>query len=445
MEDVTYLKQNAVEDSYLFVVDSSMRNINAYESPSQYSIEFASPFTNVVGVELLNATIPRTQYAVEEPYNTLNYQVENLPARVATVPVGDYNLLQLTEALSEALDDGVSARPLSVPFKRTSRTVLECSAPFTLYANSSSMAKLLGFNNSVRSFSSTLTGTKDEVVYYGPYPGYDSVPLQPEETLSQPFTPAVTGPISKGTLFVENETVSFRVVDGDGTEYCAGQVTPDESNIVLDLTAANEPLLAGQTYHLELMVEGSNAAQVFVNIPRADSLPADGLEDRSVCGELFSGVKQHELISPGLCDLTGERHILIRCPEVESYIHLDRVHEKFHAGLGMVRLGIDGYQEQSFVGFPRRVLQVPIKLSRLSFRLEKPDGTLYNARGVDHVLVCVIHFLKGTPGQGAGTPSTPRMLNPEYTPELLNYMNTKWQREIDYRDVNDHYRSVKMR
>jgi hypothetical protein len=75
-------------------------------------------------------------------------------------------------------------------------------------------------------------------------------------------------------------------------------------------------------------------------------------------------------------------------------------------------------------------------LTKLSFRLEKPNGKLYNARGVDHVLVLAIHYYKGVCRPSKPGTRQQYSLNPEYTPELMQFLDQKWSREIDYREDN---------
>ncbi|NBS71839.1 hypothetical protein EBT31_23420, partial [bacterium] len=101
MEDVSMMK---TQESYLFMVDSRMRDKNAHPTASEYTIEFQTPFRNVCSFGLLDATIPRTHYNIDEGYNTLVYSLDDdEEVFTATVPPGDYNLLQLTDTLNQLL------------------------------------------------------------------------------------------------------------------------------------------------------------------------------------------------------------------------------------------------------------------------------------------------------------------------------------------------------
>lgn len=73
MEDVDFLLQNSVQDSFLLFVDSSRRNTEAYPTPSEYTITFDQPFRNVCGVEILDAQIPTTMYNIDKNNDILKY------------------------------------------------------------------------------------------------------------------------------------------------------------------------------------------------------------------------------------------------------------------------------------------------------------------------------------------------------------------------------------
>lgn len=426
MEDIHFLKQNSREESFLFVVDSSMRDTKAYPTPSEYTVDFASPFTNVAGLELLNATIPRTEYAIEDKKNKLVYSVNNNPPRSVTIEPGDYNLIQLTEALNLVLEDGLKCKPESTPYKKTSKIVFYAETPFVIDAVQSTIAKTIGFYEAVSTYPSSSTGAVPTLAYYGPFPGFDTRPAP----LQQPFVASVSGPVSRILVQAEGSPLTVRILSQDlAITYASGTATPPTAEVVLETIEGS--LAAGTTYILD--ITSAESSEIFVNPPRADNLEAEGLTDLSVSADVYVDKSYSELVSPGMVDLTGERHVLVRCPEIESHVHLERVHERFHAGLGMVRLGVDGYQDQrtEFVSFPRRRLLSPLsKLTKLSFRLEKPSGQLYNARGVDHVLVLAIHYYKSA----CRGPHPLTQLNPHYTPELVAFMNKKMEQEVNYRE-----------
>jgi hypothetical protein len=75
IEDINYLKENSIKQSYTFLIDSKDRDRNIFPTPSQYVVNFSIPFKNVIGLEVIDASVPRTMYNVDENNNTLYFYV----------------------------------------------------------------------------------------------------------------------------------------------------------------------------------------------------------------------------------------------------------------------------------------------------------------------------------------------------------------------------------
>ena len=71
MDDIEYLQAHGVEQTYVFLADSSQRDTAVYPTASEYDITFNAPFRNVVKFELLEVNIARTDYLVDSSENTL--------------------------------------------------------------------------------------------------------------------------------------------------------------------------------------------------------------------------------------------------------------------------------------------------------------------------------------------------------------------------------------
>lgn len=448
MEDVEFLRKQAKEESYLFVVDSAKRDKSAYPTPSEYTIQFNAPFKNVIGMELLDASIPRSEYLVDTWCNTLVYAVNNGPKLTMTVPAGDYNLLQLCEKMSELLL-GVSAEPVSAPYAQTSRLRFISSLPFTLYLNESTMRRQLGFAGTEKTVSSALAADATTTrAFQGPFPGFDIVRVQPGTVIRQAFVPTETGTAFSVVVYLDQTTssaVTVSIVDDAGTSYGTATIVPGAQSEAR-VSNASSPLVAGTEYFLVLTSVGG--ADVYTNLPADTMAYADQASSTAgpwtatefaVACEVFTGVDRYELESTHLVDLTGVRYVMVRCPEIETYLYRERAYEPLYAGLGMVKLGTNGVREQrfDFVSFPARTLVTPLgKLSSITIRLEKPDGTVYNSRGIDHALVMVIRYYSGIKAES--NPEQQRILNPSYSPHTQEYLEkTRWRTEVDTRDTMD--------
>ena len=74
IEDIDYLYQNSVKENIILLIDSSKRNKQLYPKVSEFQVDFIEPFHFVYGIEVLNTTIPRTMFMIEEYNNSLSYR-----------------------------------------------------------------------------------------------------------------------------------------------------------------------------------------------------------------------------------------------------------------------------------------------------------------------------------------------------------------------------------
>ena len=71
IDDVHYLYKNSSKENIILLIDSSKRDKSKYRTPSEFVIDFPEPFRYVIGVEVLNAAIPRTTFTVDKHNNIL--------------------------------------------------------------------------------------------------------------------------------------------------------------------------------------------------------------------------------------------------------------------------------------------------------------------------------------------------------------------------------------
>lgn len=468
MEDVRFLRENAYEDSYLMVIDSARRDMNAYATPSEYCIEFENPFKNVFGLDLLDVQLPRSEYTIEEGKNSLVYALDDGPKKTLIVEPGDYNLLQLCEELTTLMkskenSDIIRAEPHSTPYTKTSRIKLISAYPIEFYASKSTIAKSIGFNTTAKTFYSVSAfGKEGTKTYTGPFPQAGIDYLNETRVIRQSFVASQAGPVARIVVYADQGGSPFtaKIVNSSGTVMAIATIEAGDSEAA-GVDTIND-LVVGQTYYMVLeyvpTAPDYEATTIFVG-PSSDEAGAEFATDiegpwtslvsgDAVAGEIYVNAAEYELVSPGLVDLTGEKYVLIRCPEIESFLHRDRASEKYHPGLGMVKLGNNGFQEQrfDFVSFPARKLTNPIgKLSQLTFKLEKADGTLYNARGLNHMLTIVVRYYSIVQGIEPSGSNTDKLRNPSYTPNVTHHLQDRWRAQIAQKDTFNTYASAHKR
>jgi hypothetical protein len=77
IEDINYMKENSIKQSYTFIIDSSDRDRNMYPNPNNYVVNFATPFKNIIGMEIIDASIPRSMYTIDIDNNSIYYYIGN--------------------------------------------------------------------------------------------------------------------------------------------------------------------------------------------------------------------------------------------------------------------------------------------------------------------------------------------------------------------------------
>jgi hypothetical protein len=149
-----------------------------------------------------------------------------------------------------------------------------------------------------------------------------------------------------------------------------------------------------------------------------------------------SNAAVYEIRTPGIINLLGVRYVKLRCPEFEDYMNGRVGYTKYSPGLGIFKLG--GRNEVNHIRFDFQTVKTknihPIgKLSRLTFRFERPDGELYDFKGIDHHLY--INIKMWVPTQKMEFKGS--VLNEEYNPDIRAYTNNQFVDPDEYNDGDD--------
>ena len=333
MDDLDYLRSHGETQSFVFMIDSKNRDKHAYPTPAEYVVPFVHPFTNVVGLEVLEASVPRTNYNVDDDTCTLTCFENGGPAVQITVPTGDYDILQLCQAITQLLAAAglrVSVAPTTNPPEIRSTVTFAGPLPFVLDMSTSTMSEVLGF-----------------------------------DAYAQPGT----------------------------TDYATVFAAVGSNNFL------------------------------FGSIPTPNAA---------------SNSKKHTLVAPGIYSLVGERYILLRCQEVEQ--SRAAVSDNYSQGIAKFRLGVVGYSHTSmdYVNGGTRAFHPIGRLSRLTIRFERPDGSLYNFRGVNHTLTLVLRYL--APRREVAPVRS--SLNPNFDGNVFEWPRTDQEREGDSDDETESFNRV---
>lgn len=248
LEDIDYLKKNEYKQSYMFYVDSKFRDKNTYHTPAEYSIHFSTPFKNVFAIEVLDASIPRTQYSIDTHNNKLVILYNTTDEIIFNIEPSDYTDVQLIETLNEMFTlQNISLQLANVSDPGDKKVTFRfiSSVPFILDMKSSTINTELGFDEYAKASDSNLyaidslgkqffrsiSNVEIDPIKYNAFSTQNvsntlnnysdpksnySYTLQENHNIYQKFTideesDGIYGYISKFTLYCENNTQLLNV------------------------------------------------------------------------------------------------------------------------------------------------------------------------------------------------------------------------------------------
>ena len=173
IEDNDFLKKNSIKEDYLFLVDSKKRDFLNYPEPNYYVINFNIPFKNVIAIDVIEASIPRTMYSIDKYNNSIYYYIANSPtdpiinnglnplntnillfSKLEITP-GNYTIQTFIPAFNYQMILNNPNAPIQIanlnnPPELTNKIIFTCKNPFILNMNISSLAETLGFNLNIK-------------------------------------------------------------------------------------------------------------------------------------------------------------------------------------------------------------------------------------------------------------------------------------------------------
>lgn len=460
IEDVDYLKQHGTREAHLLMIDSETRDRSAWPTASEYEVEFDTPFRLVYGVDVIDAVVPRTQYNVETYSNALQYVLYDTQGTASTtanvvVEPGDYEFVDLVKEFNLKAPNVVASAAYRTDLRTDSRSLkykFAFTSPydfmFRVRRPATTMGAILGFPIEGE-YRATMTSKTTTSLLALPTDMAQVIVseevVSPVRRIRQPFVPAYPGKVfSVQVMCASNSagsttsSLSVSITDANGDVYATGNVDDVQTNAAL--VTAPMTMVAGK----KLFVDASAPITYFVEFA-STNLAYVSTYERSVATpvaqastnggatwtNLPSGKQlvvdvtlyKYELESPKICDLTGDRYVQLRCREIEQHLFRTRAYERHNAGLAKVQLGIFGFGAERFdySSFPRREFHPIGKLSKMTLRFERPNGDLYDFKGVEHNLNLLVRYwtLHNTT---TTTDFNRKILNPDYDPNVLEYI-----------------------
>lgn len=536
IEDVEYLKTHSYKESYMFMVDSDTRDKKTYLTPAEYKVQFSSPFKLVYSIDVLDASIPRTQYAVDIHNNKLCYKIysnsieynsdvqliknaeikrkndelnllkrktytenynniydtakriqmltvnngdssityDNLSEYLNAVypiesnapndwrnyynmnyesklmQVGDYTDTVYISKFNELMSP-LFMENLSNPGNILSTFVILSENPFIIDTKESTMNTVLGFNmyadpNETEKYQYIDTQVfgsvqkndfKEFVALESPIPigVTEQIGVDGDDTSNNDYTITIneSGFLSEIRIAFEPsdelKTVQFDLIDNN-TSIVNGRIILNEnqmngfayirngldyvlldSSYVISQANTERVYINSGDYTLRLYrAQNSQSEEINVNIQKSNTQPVVGI---NVIKHMY------KIEAPGMYSLLGDRYVMLKCREIEEHMYRSRSFEKYNMGIAKFKLSVVGYDESrfDFATIPPREFHPIGKLTSMTFRFERPDGSLYNFRGVNHTLTLALRYYVPNKSEEF----TNYELNPEYEPDFFKY------------------------
>ena len=169
IDDVDYLKENSDVHNNVLIVDSHTRDFYSHPTPSHYCVDLIEPMQNVIGFEILDASIPRTMYVVDfhndllvihqgpnvmtvDQEDGLTYLTSDVSSNTIEVyiPHNDYVMTELIDELNLLLgpyDIEVNAESPDRVDKHSKLIFQSNVSPFVIDLKLSTCADIIGFNH----------------------------------------------------------------------------------------------------------------------------------------------------------------------------------------------------------------------------------------------------------------------------------------------------------
>lgn len=173
IEDIDFLKKNSIKEDFIFLVDSNKRDFLNYPEPNNYTINFNIPFKNVIGIDVIEASIPRTMYSIDKYNNSIYYYIANssndplvnnglnplntnqLLFNKLEIEPGNYTIQTFIPTFNSQMilknqNTPIQMGNLSNPPELKNKIIFSCKNPFILNMNISSLNETLGFNLNIK-------------------------------------------------------------------------------------------------------------------------------------------------------------------------------------------------------------------------------------------------------------------------------------------------------
>ncbi len=478
IEDIQYLQENSQLDSAVVYIDSQQRDRRFFPVPAQYTVTFDVPFKNVVGFDILDASIPTTMWNIDKYNGTLAITV-SLTAPTSLDPDGketyfkeiknassfhrlfershivgaitpNYVMVVSTEQYDA---DIIAPSEIITPYFVYVRQVITGTNVVVAPVNISEDAVYLFRHLGVR-YNLPLEDPSIQYIETGNYTlqpnqdgGYDIIyftEINVLETTYVSIKSSLNYLCEIKNLYKQIELGNYDItslkaelnnnwqMDDVRFEATAGT---DRKQGILKITSVSGFVVINANIGRLIKQLG------FDTLPTA--LESDLYQQFSVGDNqnVFAAISNSQYgtgyvaVAPGIVNLLGDRYVILRCPEIEDHLLGSYAYVKSTPGLGLFKLAAAQndvtHLRFDFVNLVRKPFHPIGKMSKMTFQFQTQSGDLYDFKGVNHQILFVVKFL--VPSQKHTFYKS--ILNPNYDANFIRYMSTS--RTIENKEDSD--------
>lgn len=479
IEDIDHLKANSDIDSTVIYIDSSKRDRRFYPTAQEYTLTFDQPYRNVVGFDILDASIPTTMWNIDKYNASIAITKASLPSTILSTTLSAQYFKEVANCkdfipLFERQHNGNDYQENCVLIV-DKQTLIDANITLTGYEDISTPyfvfvrdiitdieikpkptnVTLSAFQFSVKDIDYYIDEPTEEImtiitdmnfyiqlnennlydiVYFTVYNvrNADYISLVEQKyfllNIENLYKTMVLGNYDIGTLKQSlNDIWSAAGIGFSST------VQPDRKQGIYQINATSYLVINAKIGRLVRQM----GFDIFPQSSDSDIYDwfSVGSNIQVFASLYVVDTSDYRIRAPGIVNLMGYRYIILRCKEIEDHLLGSTAYTNFSPGIGLFKLAAANSEVThlrfDFVNLVRKPFHPIGKLAKLSIRFEIEDGLIYDFKGVNHQILLVVKYL--VPRIQTRIPQS--ILNPNYNPNFIEYMSKS--RNIEYKEDSD--------
>jgi hypothetical protein len=477
IEDIDHLKENCEQDATIVYIDSTTRDRSFFPQPEEYTIQFEQPFKNVVGFDILDASVPTTMWNIDKYNSTIaltlcwvpTTALDKVNAMAYFAELRDVTLFSrmfernhvgnefnensvVVISSSQYIAREVLASEVATQYFCYVRYVIENSnvkkAPKNLDASNT-------FTFSYRNSNYYIENDYEDVIdiikrnnfdLFSNADGFYDLVYFDEINITSSTMESIT---TENTFLLRIENYLKTLTLGN---YDITSLKQELNGVFLDYDVQFETTALPDRKQGIYKIQSSKYIIINAGLGQLvrqlgfDTYPTKDESSKydtynihgntKVFASMYvPSINTFTIQAPGIVNLLGNRYIILRCKEFEDHLLGSHAYTKYSPGIGLFKLAAANnditHLRFDFVNLVRKPFHPIGKVSKLTIRFETQEGNTYDFKGVNHQLLFVMKYL--VPSQKVKFAKS--LLNPNYDPDFIKYMSNS--RTIEYKEDSD--------